>query len=125
MRLHLDKEGGTFRITGYGEGYIAVNEEKLTESTIVTPDQLVYDWPPQRYDELTVAHMEVLSDMAPEILILGTGGRQHFLPPFLIAPFAAKSVGFEVMDTAAACRTYNILMSEGRAVVAALMMIHR
>lgn len=125
MKLYLDNDSGAYRITGYGEGYVSVNEEKLTQSAIVTPDKLVYDWPPQRHDELTVAHMELLSDMAPEIVILGTGVQQHFLVPLLIAPLAAKSIGLEIMGTAAACRTYNILMSEKRTVVAALMMIHR
>lgn len=125
MKLHLDNDSGAYRITGYGEGYVAVNEEMLTQSAIVTPNKLVYDWPPQRCDELTVAHMELLSDMASEIVILGTGEQQHFLAPLLIAPLAERSIGLEVMSTAAACRTYNILMSEKRTVVAALMMIHR
>jgi uncharacterized protein len=95
----------------------------LTKSFIVAPDRLVEDWPPQRFDELTGEHLQAALALEPEILIIGTGSQQHFLPGELMAALSRGGIGVEVMDTAAACRTYNVLLSEDRKVVAALLMI--
>lgn len=110
-------------IRAYAPGRINVSDELLTRSFIVAPDRLVADWPPQRFEELTAAHLDAALALEPEILIIGTGATQRFLPGELLAKLAAKGVGVEMMDTAAACRTYNILLSEDRKVVAALLMI--
>jgi len=123
MKLHLDRGTATYRIAGYGRGYITVNEERLSGSALVMPERLVRDWPPQHIAELTAAHMSELLSYEPEIVLLGTGARQRFPEGELLEPLAERGVGVEVMDTAAACRTYNILMSEDRVVVAALLVI--
>ena len=110
-------------IRAYAPGRINVSDELLTRSFIVAPDQVIADWPPQRFEELTAAHLDAALALEPEILIIGTGATQRFLPGELLAKLAAKGIGLETMDTAAACRTYNILLSEDRKVVAAILMI--
>lgn len=110
-------------IRAYAPGRINVSDELFTRSFIVAPDRLIPDWPPQRFEELTAEHLEAALALEPEILIVGTGATQRFLAGELLAKVSAKGIGVEMMDTAAACRTYNILLSEDRKVVAALLMI--
>lgn len=110
-------------IRAYAPGRINVSDILLTRSFILTPDRVVEDWPPQRFEELTAAHLDIALDLKPEILIIGTGRTQHLLTGELLARAGAGGIGVEVMDTPAACRTYNVLLSEDRKVVAALMMI--
>ncbi|MFI4921978.1 MAG: Mth938-like domain-containing protein, partial [Gammaproteobacteria bacterium] len=104
-------------------GRIYVSDVLLTKSVILAPDRVLEDWPPQRFEDLEPAHFEAALALEPEILLIGTGATQRFLPGSLMAELSAKGIGVEVMDTAAACRTYNILLSEDRKVVAALLMI--
>jgi uncharacterized protein len=83
---------------------------------------LVDDWRPQTLDELTEADLEAVLALQPEIVVLGSGTRQRFPDPRLTAAIMARGIGCEVMDTGAACRTYNVLVSEGRRAVAALLL---
>ena len=124
MQISLDRGTGSFSIVAYGDGFITVNEQRVESSCIVMPEHLSTDWPPQHMTELESAHMGVIVDCAAEIIIIGTGERQFFPATEVLAPLVTHGVGFEIMDTRAACRTYNILMAEGRNVVAALMMIN-
>lgn len=110
-------------IRAYGPGRINVSDTLLSKSFILAPDRVLEDWPPQRFEDLKAAHFDAALALEPEILIVGTGATQRFLPPELMARLGAGGIGVEVMDTAAACRTYNILLSEDRKVVAALLMI--
>jgi uncharacterized protein len=110
-------------IRAYAPGRITVSDTQLNRSFIVAADALVEDWPPQRFEELTVEHLKAALVLDPEILIIGTGKEQRFLPGELMAALSKTGMGLEVMDTAAACRTYNVLLSEDRKVVAALLMI--
>jgi len=123
MKLHQDDAGSAYRISGYGSGYVTVNEQRLTRSVIITPDHLERDWPPDAFEEITRTDMEMVVARRPEIVLLGTGARQHFPSPVLVGPLHERRIGFEVMDTPAACRTYNILMAEGRLVAAALILV--
>lgn len=123
MKLHLDGNPGAHRITAYGPGYVMVDKEKVTRSAVVMPSKLLLDWPPKTYDELTVSHLTMLADLKPEIVLLGTGSHQRFPATPLLSEVIERGIGVEFMNTAAACRTYNILMSEGRTVAAALFMI--
>lgn len=122
MKLHLTQAAGNQLITGYGTGWVAVNETRHTGSLIVLPNRLIADWPVKRVDELTAEHFVEIADLQPEIVLLGTGATQRFVHPRLSRPLLEAGVGLECMDTAAACRTYNILMAEGRHVLAALLM---
>ncbi len=123
MRFSLEIDAGRYFIRGYGLGWVDVNEREIRRSLIVTPERLVTDWPPQTFAELDEVHFEAVARLEPEIVVLGTGSRQRFPHPRLIRPLLAKGVGVETMDTAAACRTYNIVTLEGRRVAAALLMI--
>ena len=123
MRFAEDDNTVQYQIRAYAEGRITVNDAVLTRSLVIRSDALITDWPPQRFEELEAAHLLAAVEPAPEILILGTGASQRFPAPALLAPLHARGIGVEVMDTAAACRTYNVLAAEGRAVAAALMMI--
>lgn len=123
MRFSLDATDAAYVIRAYGEGSVTVNEQVIRRSAIVTPVQLVTDWTPQRFEDLEEGHFRQVAEMEPEIVILGTGERQHFPHPRLTRSLTTRGIGVEVMDTAAACRTYNIIMAEGRRVVAALLMI--
>lgn len=123
MRFSLEIDAHRHFVRSYGPGWVNVSEREIRQSVIVTPERLVTDWPPQAFADLEEVHFEAVVRLEPEILVLGTGSRQQFPHPRLIRPLLAKGIGVEVMDTAAACRTYNIVMLEGRRVAAALLMI--
>lgn len=95
----------------------------LQAGFILGARQLQTDWEPRALPDLTAAHLTAVLELEPEILLLGTGDRLQFPAPDILAPVHRAGVGLEVMDTAAACRTFNILVGEGRRVVAALLMI--
>ena len=120
MKIQLDRTAGAHRITGYGAGYVSVNEEPLTRSFILTPGTLISDWGPQSIADLDEAALQAVARLSPTIVLLGTGVEQRFPPSSLLAPMLAMGIGIEVMTTAAACRTYNILATEYRPVAAAL-----
>lgn len=123
MRFNLDIDTRRNFIKSYGPGWIHVNEQEIHRSVIVAPDRLVTDWPPQTFADLEEMHFEAILQLEPEIVLLGTGGRQRFPRPKLTQALLAHGVGVEVMDTPAACRTYNIIMMEDRRVAAALLLM--
>jgi uncharacterized protein len=121
--MKLSQEhGGGYRIRSYAQGRLRVNDEVLERSVVVAPDQLVTDWPPQTLAELDDQHLQPVLDLQPEVVILGTGTVQRFPDRAILQRVLAAGVGVEVMETGAACRTYNILMAEDRRVVAALLL---
>lgn len=122
MKLHLTQAAGQNIFTAYGEGYVQVNQQRFETSVIVMPSQLITDWQPRTLDELTEAHFAHLATLQPEIVLLGTGNMLRFPHPRISSPLSQANIGFEVMDTFAAARTYNILMGEGRRVAAALLL---
>lgn len=121
VKLHLDTETGMYAVTGYGEGYVLINGERHEGSLIVQPNRVHVGWGSGGLAALTVAEFETLRDLRPHIVLLGTGVTQRFPPVALLRPLIEAHIGFEIMDTPAACRTYNILMGEGRNVAAALL----
>jgi uncharacterized protein len=123
MKIHLESGMGQNLIRAYAPGRITINEEVYTTSLIVTPHQVVTPWPPVSFADLLAGHFEMITPLQPEVVILGTGAQQQFPAPSLIRSLVEARIGIEVMDTGAACRTYNFLMSDGRRVVAALLMI--
>jgi len=124
MKLSLDTGSASYRISHYDRAGITINEAVYTQDLIVMPEALVADWASAPVAELTVEHFAALDERDCEILLLGTGRDQRFPPARLMADLGRRGIGLEVMDTAAACRTYNVLMSEDRRVAAALMMLH-
>ncbi len=123
MRFSLDFDRSVNTIYAYAKGYVAINDQEISRSVIVTPERLITNWPPQRFVDLEAAHFEWILKLEPEIVLLGTGSHQQLPHPQLIRPLIERGLGVEVMDTAAACRTYNIIVAEGRQVAAALLMI--
>ncbi len=123
MKIIHDTGTATYRIRACQAGGILVGDERLTRSAVVLPERLIRDWPPNTFAELDAAHFEALAELDPEVVLLGTGATLRFPHPRVTAPLTRRSIGVEVMDTAAACRTYNVLMAEDRNVAAALLMI--
>lgn len=121
MKLHQDSSGALNTVTAYGAQYVEINLERYESSIVVLPDTPVMPWPVSSFDALTPEHFELLLAAAPELVVLGTGARLRFPHPRLTAALAARRIGVESMDFMAACRTYNILMAEGRRVCAALL----
>lgn len=121
MKIHLERGAGQNVIRAHQPGRIVVNQDAHTKSLIVTPERVIADWRPQRFDDLALEDFEAICALQPEVVLLGTGARLRFPAPALTRPLVAAQIGFEIMDTGAACRTYNVLMSEGRLVVAALL----
>jgi uncharacterized protein len=122
MKLHLTTSENQNLITGYGENFIEVNKTRYAQSLIVLANQLNLDWKVMDFSTLTSSDFNAIIDMNPEVLLLGTGTKHQFLHPKLSQNLIAKNIPVECMTTAAACRTYNILMSEGRNVAAALIL---
>jgi len=121
MRFAPDNLAGNTN-RAYAAGRITVNEEVIVTSVIVTPDRIIHDWLPDSFGDLEPRHIARLEELQPEIIVLGTGGLLRFPGVEFTAGFLSRGIGIEVMDTHAACRTYNILLSEDRRVVAALLM---
>jgi uncharacterized protein len=121
MKFHLQTASPTL-VTGLGEGWIRVGATEYRENCVLTPDSVVPGFAPDGLGALTEQDYAALLAYQPEILLLGTGVRQQFVHPRLTQALAAANVGVETMDTRAACRTFNILLGEGRRVVAALIL---
>ncbi len=121
LKLHLSKSSKQNIFTGYGLGYVVVNQKRYERSLIVLPDHIIENWQIQTFEQLSAEHFELLLPLQPEIMLLGTGTTLRFPCPSITKKLIALKTGVEVMDTNAACRTYNILMAEGRNVAAALL----
>lgn len=121
MKLHLSPNSIRNAFTAYGAGFVAVNGIRYDSSLIVLPDRIIENWDVQNIESLSAGDIEALALLKPELVLLGTGETLRFPEPRLLASLAASRIGAEVMDTRAACRTYNILAEEGRNVAAALI----
>ncbi len=126
MKLHLTQSNGNNLITGYDDDHIDINHQRYTNSLIVMTDKLISDWTttskqPLAFDLLTVDDFEKIIRLKPEVVLLGTGKTHQFLHPKIHYSLTQQGIALECMTTAAACRTYNILMSEGRNVAAMLI----
>ena len=123
MKFSQADPGDGYLIEGYEPGRILIGGKFFVSGLILTPRRLLPDWGPQVAADLTEAHIDALLELDPQVILLGTGARQVFPALALLARGMARGIGIEVMDTGAACRTYNILMGEGRQVVAGLLPI--
>lgn len=121
MKLHLTQAEGNQLITGYGVGWVEVNGVRHEHSLIVLPNLLLPGWQASDFDSLTEESFRGLLELKPEVVLLGTGEKHRFLHPRISRELTTANISLESMDTAAACRTYNILMAEGRHVAAALL----
>ena len=121
MKLQPDKSDAQ-SISGYGPGWVGVNGEKITRSVIVSSKGDRIDWPASRFEDLGPEHFAQLAQLDAEVVIFGSGSRIRFPQAAWLQPLLARRIGIETMDTAAACRTYNILAQEGRNVAVALLL---
>ncbi|RMX07937.1 hypothetical protein D8I35_02085 [Corticibacter populi] len=123
MKLYADQPETT-SIIAYGEGWLQLPQQRFEQSLILGADGRQEPWPCDSFETLTA---ELLADLAAscadaQVVLLGSGRRNRFPPPAWLRPFAQRQLGLETMDTAAACRTFNVLAGEGRKVVAALIL---
>lgn len=121
VKLHLERPGMMNFITAFDSQYVQVNQTRHASSLIVLRDRLVDHWPVRSLEDLTEADFETLAGLGAEIVLLGTGRSLRFPHARLTSRLLSRRIGLEVMDTGAACRTYNILSGEGRSVAAALI----
>ncbi len=120
MKLQPDKSEAQ-TVTAHGPGWVAINDEKIEASVVVGSRGERFAWKARHFGELGAAHFAQLVELNAELIIFGSGTRLRFPQAAWLAPLIAQRTGVEAMDTAAACRTYNILAGEGRHVVAALL----
>jgi uncharacterized protein len=121
LKLHADRPSALNAATGYGPGFVAINQQSYAHSVWFAPEGPVHAWPIANLDGLQAEAFAPILAARPDVLILGTGERQRFPAPALARLLREAGIGVESMDTGAACRTYNILAAEGRNVVAALI----
>lgn len=122
MKLHSTPTQHYQTVTAYDDNGVEINAVRFDYSLVVMPEIPPQPWPPTSFDSLSPEHFQQIEAAAPDVVILGTGKRQRFVHPKLTAGLTARSIGVECMDSQAACRTYNILMAEGRKVALALIL---
>jgi len=122
LKLSADPRSLLLTVSAYGPGQITVNGQSYRRSLLLLPDKLDENWGPDDFSTLGETHLAELVGLSFDVLLLGTGAKQRFPAPSLLRPLIEARRPVEVMDTAAACRTYNILVAEGRAVAAALIL---
>ncbi len=121
MKLHSTPTQHYQTVTAYDDTGVEINAVRFSHSLVVLPETAPVAWPPTSFDALTAEHFAQIEAAVPDVVILGTGKRQRFIHPRLTAGLSARHIGVECMDNQAACRTYNILMGEGRKVALALI----
>jgi uncharacterized protein len=121
MKLHSTPTQHYQTVTAYDDKGVEINAVRFTHSILVLPEVAPAAWPVGSFDALTNEHFAQIAATEPDVVILGTGARQRFVHPRLTTGLTARRTGVECMDNQAACRTYNILMAEGRKVALALI----
>jgi uncharacterized protein len=121
MKLTLDANSAVTLIRSYAAGELRVGEQVFHRSCILTPNAVLPDWRPTKVEDLVEGDLQALFDAKPQLVLLGTGDRQQFPAVAIRGAFARARVGLEVMDMGAACRTFNVLVQEGRKVCAGLL----
>ena len=122
MKLNLASAPGAHLFNACAGDHVLINQVRHDTSLIVTRDRLIAPWRPLDFAAIIAADLEPILELGCDIVLLGTGPRQHFLHPGVARALSAAGIGLESMNTAAACRTYNILVSEDRKVAAAIVL---
>jgi uncharacterized protein len=120
MKFSEEHDDQQFVITGYDQHSVNINGSTFHQGMIVSSDYFNPNWQPQTFSALKSHHLDELFELQPEIILLGTGTQQTFPEKNLYLSLINASIGFEIMNTQAACRTFNILTADNRNVVAAL-----
>ena len=121
MQLNLERPDYTWFLRGADGRHALVNEREITRSFAIAPEALVEDWPVVDVTKMQPGDLAPLFALQPELIVLGTGPQQRFPPANVMHACLSQGIGFEVMDNAAAARTYIVLAGEGRRVVAAFV----
>lgn len=121
MKFNLDRPAAAYVVRSYSPGLIRIGDREIAGSVVVAASRLIEPWRPRCMADLAAADLEPVLALRPEVLLIGSGAHQIFPAPELLAALHAARLGFEVMATGAACRTYNLLVAEGREVAAALL----
>lgn len=122
MKLQPDPKSHLNTVTSYDTSCIEINAVPYSYSVLVMPEGSIEKWPVSRFDDLKPEHFEQIAQKKPELVIFGAGQHIKFPNPALLNALIQARIGFETMDTQAACRTYNILMGEGRLVLGAFIL---
>lgn len=123
MQLSQERPDYSYVLRGADGQHARVNDRVLQRSFAISPDQLVEDWDaPASVAELAVGHLEPLLALGPELIVLGTGSTQIFPAPAVMAACMSRGIGIEVMNNAAAARTFNVLAAEGRRALVAMLL---
>jgi uncharacterized protein len=122
MDLSLEQTGGYLLVRRVGANSITLLDRELHRSFLLAPDRAIEDWAVDAVSQLDADHVEAMLTLQPELVILGTGARQSFPSAAFMAGFLRLNIGIEVMDNAAAARTYNLLAGEGRRVIAGFIL---
>ena len=120
MQINMETDSEVNLIKAYEPGEIKVNDEIYSRNIIIANDVLIDDWDVQKPSELVTGDFQKIATLEPMIVLLGTGEHQQFPDPALLSPLIKQQIGLETMTTRNACHTYNVLVHEGRRVVAAL-----
>ena len=120
MKFAEDHNDSNYQITGYDLEGVEINGVMHKQSFILSPLEIINDWQPQDLSAMRVEHLEAFYPLKPEVIILGTGAKQIFPGREILKYLVQKRIGYEIMDTQAACRTFNVIMGEGRTVVAGM-----
>jgi uncharacterized protein len=124
MKIELDIPAPDRNIIeSYSSAGIIINKVLYQNSIIIRAGEPIEHWPPASLADLQLTHFDRLIELAPELVLLGTGRRLQFPPQEILASLISRQIGMEVMDSAAACRAYNFIAGEGRKVVAAMLTI--
>ncbi|MFZ2160761.1 MAG: Mth938-like domain-containing protein [Sideroxyarcus sp.] len=121
MTLQFQTHPDQYLFTAHGEGYVSINGKRYQQPVVVMAGEVRTDWLATDFASLDATHFEYFLELKPEVLLLGTGAKQHFARPELYRALIQARIAIEFMDTPAACRTYNILVAEDRKVVAAVL----
>lgn len=122
MKLSEDYTDGSYVIRAYSQNAITVNNREYQSSLLLANHTLQPDWPVQHIEQITPQHWQQILELQPQVIIIGTGDRIQFPHPSTYATVIEQGIGVEFMDSMAACRTYNILLSEDRSVVAGIIL---
>jgi len=121
LKLHPDSLPPLNTVTAYGDDYIEINQVRYAHSVLLMPEGAVMQWPVASFAALGAEHFNMLLEFEPELVVFGSGKRLRFPHPKMTSALAERRIGVDTMDMQAACRTYNVLMAEGRKVAAVLL----
>ena len=121
MELQLENHRLGYRIDSFVDNSVVIGKVRYTASLIVTPEQVIHDWPPQHPDQLTIDDLGTILALEPELILVGTGNALRFPDSVILKGVIRAGIGIDFMDSRAACRTYNVLAAEGRHVAAGII----